>query len=158
MGAPLLIAAAAGSFLNKPNGCGSMSPLRSPSRAACNLERFLKNRSRGRQATRTLPTAFPNSRFGTPPLSATGILAHARAYTPACEDGLRKKACSTAFPDQTAKSVQNAGNRIVRVRACARRAARPTTCLMPHPPRRSPRSCSRPELGVILGSLKANAP
>ncbi len=35
-------------------------------RAACASERFLKNRSRSRQATRTHSTAFPNSRSRTP--------------------------------------------------------------------------------------------
>src|SRR3989441_9871960 len=72
--------------------------------AACALERFLKNRSRGRQATRTLSTAFPNSRSRTPPGSATGIRADAPAYTPARDGGLREKACSTAFPGQPAKA------------------------------------------------------
>src|SRR6267378_4386390 len=60
--------------------------------------------SRGRQATRTLSTAFPNSRSRTPPPSATGIRADARAYTPARDGGLREKACSTAFPGQPAKA------------------------------------------------------
>src|SRR5437016_7900156 len=64
----------------------------------------LKNRSRGREATRTLSTAFPNSRSRTPPRSATGIRADARAYTPARDGGLRAKACSTAFRRQPAKA------------------------------------------------------
>ena len=68
------------------------------------FERFLKNRSRGRQATPTLSTAFPNSRCRTPPLSARGIRADARAYTPARDGGLRERACSTAFPGQPAKA------------------------------------------------------
>src|SRR6266852_1178935 len=66
--------------------------------------RFLKKRSRGRQATRTLSTVFPNSRSRTPPRSATGIRADARAYTPARDGGLREQACSTAFPGQPAKA------------------------------------------------------
>src|SRR6266852_8613291 len=65
--------------------------------------RFLKNRRRGRQATRTLSTGFPNSRVRTSPQSATGIRADARAYTPARGGGLREPACSTAFPDQPAR-------------------------------------------------------
>src|ERR1700740_2016954 len=65
---------------------------------------FFKNRSRARQATRTLSTAFPNSRSRLPPRSATGIRADARAYTPARDGGLREKACSTAFPGQPAKA------------------------------------------------------
>src|SRR5437870_986052 len=76
-----------------------MSPASAASFFSC-----LKNRSRGRQATRTLSTAFPNSRFRTPPRSATGIRADARAYTPARDGGLREKACSTAFPGQPAKA------------------------------------------------------
>ena len=71
---------------------------------ACALERFLKNRSRGRQATRTLSTAFPNSRCRTPPRSAMGIRADARACTPARDGGLREKACSRAFPRPPAKA------------------------------------------------------
>ncbi|MCU1258138.1 MAG: hypothetical protein JWO80_1023, partial [Bryobacterales bacterium] len=71
---------------------------------ACALERFFKNRSRGRQATRTLSTAFSNSRSRTSPRSAMGIRADARAYTPARDGGLREKACSTAFPGQPAKA------------------------------------------------------
>ena len=66
--------------------------------------RFLKIRSRGREATRILSTAFPNSRSRRPPRSATGIRADARAYTPARDGGLREKACSTAFPGQPAKA------------------------------------------------------
>src|SRR5437667_9049109 len=78
-------------------------------RAACARaipcdDRFLKNRSRGREATRILSTAFPNSRSRTPPRSATGIRADARAYTPARDGGLRERACSTAFPGQPAKA------------------------------------------------------
>jgi hypothetical protein len=72
--------------------------------AACALERFLNNRSRGRQATRTLSTVFPNSRARTLPCSATGIRADARACTPARDGGLREKACSTAIPGQLAKT------------------------------------------------------
>ena len=88
---------AARNFSNNPNGRGSMSP---PSqRGACALERCLKNRS-----TRTPSTAFPNSRSRTPPRSATGIRADARAYTPARDGGLRGKACSTASPGQPAKA------------------------------------------------------
>src|SRR6266404_5422937 len=68
----------------------------------CEKARFFKNRSRGRQVNRTLSTAFPNSRSLTPPGSATGIRADARAYTPARDGGLREKACSTAFPGQPA--------------------------------------------------------
>jgi hypothetical protein len=63
-----------------------------------------KNRSRGHQATRTLSTAFPNSRSRTPRRSATEIRADARAYTPARDGELREKACSTAFPGQPAKA------------------------------------------------------
>src|SRR6266849_4168274 len=68
------------------------------------LTAAIRNRSRGRQATRTLSTAFPNSRFRAPPLSATGIRADVRAYTPARDGGLREKAYSTAFPGQPAKA------------------------------------------------------
>ncbi len=67
-------------------------------------DRFLKNRSQGREATRTLSTAFPNSRSRTSPGSATGIRVDARAYTPARDGGLREKACSTAFPGQPARA------------------------------------------------------
>src|SRR3989454_3790526 len=49
-------------------------------------------------------SAFPNSRSRTPPLSATGIRADARAYTPTRDGGLREKACSTAFAGQPAKA------------------------------------------------------
>src|SRR5438876_10984501 len=76
-----------------------MSPASAASFFSC-----LKNRSRGREATRTLSTAFPNSRSRTPPRSATGIRADARAYTPARDGGLRAKACSTAFRRQPAKA------------------------------------------------------
>src|ERR1700682_6221907 len=55
-------------------------------------------------ATRTLSTAFPNSRSRTPPLSATGIRVDARAYTPARGGGLHEKACSTAFRCQPARA------------------------------------------------------
>src|SRR5271166_4537086 len=72
--------------------------------AASPLERFLKNRPRGRQATRTLATAFPNSTSHTPPGSAAAIRADVRAYTPARDGGLREKACSTAFPGQPARA------------------------------------------------------
>src|SRR5437667_6993288 len=82
-----------------------MSPPAQPILGAdCALERFLKNRSRGRQATHTVSIAFPNSRSRTRPRSATGIRADARAYTPARDGGLREKACSTAFPGQPAKA------------------------------------------------------
>ncbi len=81
-----------------------VSTLAAHPRAAWALVRFLKNRSRGRQATRTLSTAFPNSRSCTSPRSAMGIRADARAYTPARDGGLREKACSTAFPRQPAKA------------------------------------------------------
>src|SRR5437870_10169909 len=79
-----------------------MSPASAASFFSC-----LKNRSRGRQATRTLSTAFPNSRSRTSPRSATGIRADARAYKPARDGGLREKACSTAFPGQPAKAEPN---------------------------------------------------
>ena len=72
--------------------------------AARALERFLKNRSRGRPPPRTLSTASPNSRSPTPPRSATGFRADAPAYTPARGGGLREKTCSTAFPGQPAKA------------------------------------------------------
>src|SRR5271165_2875836 len=72
--------------------------------AASPLERFLKNRPRGRQATRTLATAFPNSTSHTPPGSAAAIRADVRAYTPARDGGLREKSCSTAFPGQPARA------------------------------------------------------
>jgi hypothetical protein len=45
--------------------------------------------------SRLLSTAFPNSTSRTPPGSATGIRADARAYTPAPDGGLREKAYST---------------------------------------------------------------
>src|SRR5216683_2981323 len=86
-------------FRQRPPTRGIRAP-----RAACALQRFLKNRSRGRQATRTLSTAFSNSRFRTPPRSATGIRANARAYTPGLDGGPREKVCSTAFPGQPAKA------------------------------------------------------
>src|SRR3989441_7434518 len=92
-------------LLQQPQRLGlDVSTIAAHPRAACALERFLKNRSRGRQATRTLSTAFPNSRSRAPPRSATGIRADARAYTPARDGGLREKACSTAFPGQPAKA------------------------------------------------------
>src|SRR3989442_9580782 len=92
-------------LLQQAQGLGlDVSTIAAHPRAACALERFLKNRSRGRQATRTLSTAFPNSRSRTPPLSATGIRADAQAYTPARGGGLREKACSTAFAGQPAKA------------------------------------------------------
>src|SRR5712675_1016879 len=71
-------------------------------RAACALERFLKNRSRDRRVIHTLSTVFPNSRSGT--RSSMGIRADARAYTPARDGGPREKSCSTAFLGQPAKA------------------------------------------------------
>jgi len=102
-GRPLLTAAAARSFYNNPNGWARCLHHRCP-RAACALERFLKNRSRDRQTTRTLSTVFPNSRSRTPPCPATGIRADVRAYTPARDGGFVRKAYSTAFPGQPAKA------------------------------------------------------
>src|SRR5271167_444082 len=92
-------------LLQQPKRLGlDVSTIAAQPLAACPLERFLKNRRRGGQTTRTLSTAFPNSRSRTPPPSATGIRADARAYTPARDGGLREKACSTAFPRQPAKA------------------------------------------------------
>src|ERR1700688_5039668 len=96
-------------LLRQPQRLGLESPTSSPSPGGlCCLDsalaRFLKTRSRGRLTTRTLSTAFPNSRSRTSPRSATGIRADARAYTPARDGGLREKACSTAFPHQPAKA------------------------------------------------------
>src|SRR5437588_630699 len=50
------------------------------------------------------PYVFTNSRFRTPPGSATGIRADAQAYTLARDGGLREKACSRAFPGQPARA------------------------------------------------------
>src|SRR5260370_13701566 len=86
-------------FRQRPPTRGIPAP-----RAACALQRFLKNRSCGGQAHRTLYSASPNSRFHTPPRSATGIRANARAYTPGREGGPSEKVCSTAFPGQPAKA------------------------------------------------------
>src|SRR6267378_7541565 len=54
-------------LLQQPQRLGlDVSTIAAHPRAACALERFLENRSRGRQATRTLSTVFPNSRSRTP--------------------------------------------------------------------------------------------
>jgi hypothetical protein len=89
-------------FIFRPTS--SMSPPSRPIPGRPGPLSFLKNRRRGRLATRTPSTAFPNSRSRTSPRSATGIRADARAYTPARDGGLREKACSTAFPGQPAKA------------------------------------------------------
>jgi hypothetical protein len=67
-------------LLQQPQRLGlDVSTIAAHPRAACALERFLKNRSRGRQVTRTLSTAFPNSRSRTPPRSGANrrVGAHA---------------------------------------------------------------------------------
>jgi len=115
--------AAARRFSNNPNGWGSMSP---PSQSIPGrpvpLSDSLRIVAGGRQAPRTLSTASPNSRSRTPPRSATGIRADARAYTPARDGALREKACSTGQPAKaepsrlcegppTASSVADVGGR-----------------------------------------------
>src|SRR5580658_6811166 len=72
--------------------------------AATHDHRFLKNRTRGREATRTLSTAFPSSISRTSPPSATEIPADAPACTPARDGELREPACSTTFPRQPARA------------------------------------------------------
>ena len=101
--------------------------------SACALAPFFKNRSRDRQAPRTLSTAFPNSRSRSPPCPARGIRADERVYTPARDGGLRERSCSTAFPGQPAKdepsrlcetSQRGPHNRRALQRACPRSGRR----------------------------------
>jgi len=83
-------------------GAGAIRLNRSELRACeLYLERFLKNRSRGRQATRTLPQlSIPDPGVT---LIGNGKPSWSAAYTPALDGGLREKACSAAFPGQPAK-------------------------------------------------------
>src|SRR5258708_5262963 len=117
------------------------------------LKRFLGNRNRVRQATRTLSTAFPNSRSRKPPLSATGIRADARAYTPARDGGLREKACSTAFPGQPANAEPT---RLCETSQCGPHHLRALQRASPRNERRSrpiphgpAAACSAPGLAVL---------
>src|SRR6266851_3678620 len=100
------------------------------------------NHIQDHQATRTLSTAFPNSRARTSPGSATGIRTDAPAYIPARDGGLREKACSTAFPRQPAKAdpsrLSETSRPGLRFQNCALQSASPCSerrfRLIPHEP------------------------
>jgi hypothetical protein len=59
-----LLSITARSFYNHPNGWGAMFSLSQQVSGRLVPLTFLKNRSRGRRAIRTLSTVFPNSRSG----------------------------------------------------------------------------------------------